>query len=1163
MTTQYKSEKKTHPLKSALAMSLSAVVTAFTCVSSTGFASDIEIYQEAKSGDITLMFMLDISGSMSSGDTGVSGSRFQRVENAMKDLLQGNASKGIERISNDKIIGLATFDASTGHVRIPARRLDAVVGNSTQRQILIDFATNLPKNNSRTPTANAYADVAAYMFGTTTKGQTSSGFSSGSTTGNNKVRDSDNYVQPSSLRQAEDAKQCSGQGIYVLTDGEPNQSSITTASNLMKKALNTTVFDCNNSSLAEVDNPTYGKTGAWSCIGNFNQKLLNPTQNPAGLKIKTAVIGFGSNFNSLPNYDRTLNQETNLRNINNASVNSTIANDIKNAARWGVLGEGGWYSGNSSEDIVNSVNNFINDLGSDIPAVTTGTPTIPVDALNPTVLQNKAYYPQFEPTPDKSYQLWAGNLKKYNVDTLGMLRDKSNNLIADRQGRIINNYDLWSPALTTTPTDVERSEALVGGVKMKLDLRHASNNTAKRKLLTTRDYSVSSRETNALRQVSINDLDHATRKEDPKIGYVMNLLGYSFDPKQYLTTGDNPRNNLTKTQLLSQPEFRQVGAVMHSSPVLVTNKGKITYDYTTKEIGSEGREDYILFGTTQGLLHVVDAVTGQEKFAFLPNEMVESQAEAFNKPEITNGGINKLFYGVDGPWTAYSEYVTDKDDSDTLTVGEGKSYSFTLSTPQGQQQVNRTQKGKQLVYGGLRMGGKSYYALDLLNIDNPVLKFKIQPSGVCSSANPLGCMGQSWSKPTIGSVNWNGQKRLVMFVGGGYDAEGTNTGNANHKTTDTYRGYEYDDYVQSNKIGAGVYMFDALTGQLLWWAGANTTNDTTTPTYAPSTGPASSYAADMKYSVVSQIRALDRDADGLIDHLYFGDLGGQAWRIDINNDADTQKNIFARTPTRILNLNNGAYSPRFYEMPAFSTYSLGGEIFAAVSFGSGNRSKPLAEYTVSATDYDYDAIFNIYDKDVANNQLLKLTGTGNSKSFTMENDELLTRDVALQAENNQVVNSSSSDKLISLDDTNRFTRTQTRAPFATTSGWYYKFKSFKVQSEKVMAIPIVIGGDMFVTTFDGSKPGLSGDCGAGVKGESFMTMFCMPYGQCNSGSATTYRLNLGAGIVGGAVGAGDSAGRQRLIVTNVDTTNITGNKIVDSLYVPRDELVPQVWYDRR
>ncbi len=44
---------------------------------------------------------------------------------------------------------------------------------------------------------------------------------------------------------------------------------------------------------------------------------------------------------------------------------------------------------------------------------------------------------------------------------------------------------------------------------------------------------------------------------------------------------------------------------------------------------------------------------------------------------------------------------------------------------------------------------------------------------------------------------------------------------------------------------------------------------------------------------------------------------------------------------------------------------------------------------------------------------------------------------------------------------------------------------------------------LFVSTFDGSKPGLSGDCGAGVKGESYMNRFCLPFGQCKPEFAGT------------------------------------------------------------
>lgn len=104
-----------------------------------------------------------------------------------------------------------------------------------------------------------------------------------------------------------------------------------------------------------------------------------------------------------------------------------------------------------------SVNDFIDNLSTDIPAVTTGTPTIPQDELNPTAIQNYAYYPQFQPTPDKNYQLWAGNLKKYNVNSNGRLSDKNNTLIVDSQGKLLANYDLWSPDIQSTVKDADET----------------------------------------------------------------------------------------------------------------------------------------------------------------------------------------------------------------------------------------------------------------------------------------------------------------------------------------------------------------------------------------------------------------------------------------------------------------------------------------------------------------------------------------------------------------------------------------------------------------------------------------------------------------------------------------------------------------------------------
>ncbi len=1288
-----------HPLKKALAMSLSALMTGFVFSATASYASDIEIYQEARSGNISLMFVLDISGSMdyydanniqytscsnwrsenfnqngisytrwgcerqsrtyffkrvnisgnwrylSCGTQGsvnisdctaetirtsepsgyspqdISGNRYYYsnsgnaifwnrltlVKDAMYQLLYGPNA-----IGKDKFFGLTTYsingDGTRGQVRIPVQRLgldtETTLASETHRKSLMTEVANLEADGG-TPTANAYAEAVAYMLGTSTAGgsykfakinNTWYGCLASSTTNNCQsdgyyyntpvgafgghsctyrsgnsnysatcyygaynsasgqyaagsgvlLSDRSKYKMPTSLSaQLEpdaDTKQCSGQGIYVLTDGVPNGNN--SAQSLMQTALaGSSAFTCSDSS------------GGWDCVEKFSTRILNQTTNasPRDLKLKTAVVGFGSAYNSIPSYNKNLSEEENIALL--GTVNDD--NDEKRAARWGIRGQGGWYAGTSSQDVIDSVNDFINNLSTEIPAVTTGTSTIPNDQLNPAALQNYAYYPQFQPTPDKSYQLWAGNLKKYKVTSTGTLVDKNDDIFVNSQGKIGDNYDLWSADAVTGVNQDDESilgsskNRLVGGVKSRLKLRSNTNGAIQRKILTDRPATATNNE--YLDATTLRALDLTlVNSTDPARGYLLSLLGYRVNAKQPQT--------ITNTSIAQAEELRQVGAVMHSSPLLLTNQGKVTYENGV--LGSEERDDYILFGTTQGVLHIVDADTGEEKFAFLPNSMVENQKDALLNFDTTIGGMDKLYYGVDGPWTSYTEYVNAADDM--LTVGAGLN----------------SRSGKQIVYGGLRMGGRNYYALDLADINNPTLKFTITPPALsqCSSANPLACMGQSWSKPTLTWINWKGTKKLVMLVGGGYDAEGLPTSISSMPETTAaeraakqakikyYRGYEYNDYAQTNKIGSGVYMFDALDGSLLWWASANATDYTPTntapgPTYVPATGPASSYDVDMKYSVVSQIKAVDRDSDGLSDHLYFGDLGGQVWRIDLNNKAGSNTSLFAKQPTRILNLNNGAYSPRFYEMPAFSTYSKEGRIFGVVSIGSGNRSQPLAEYSSSDTNPTYkdDGVYNLYDKDVARSDLFDLTDVN---AYIVTAADLLTKSVNLLDEAGSV-GTAEINQLVALDNANRFANTTYKASYSLTQGWYYLFKSSHIQSEKVMATPLVINNDMFVTSFDGSKDGMSGDCGAGVKGESFMTLFCMPYGQCNGGTAASYRLSMGAGIVGGAVGAGDGSGMQRLIVANVDTSGITDNAILDKRYNTGNKLIPQRWYDRR
>ncbi len=114
-------------------------------------------------------------------------------------------------------------------------------------------------------------------------------------------------------------------------------------------------------------------------------------------------------------------------------------------------------------------------------------------------------------------------------------------------------------------------------------------------------------------------------KSDPNAKYLMALLGYNLAESE-IVEGVDFR---TRTA-----DLRQMGSSPHSLPVLLTQEGQsfAELDSNGKAVlNSRKREDYIMFGTTQGLLTVVEAGTGKEVFSFLPREMLDKQAETFRE----------------------------------------------------------------------------------------------------------------------------------------------------------------------------------------------------------------------------------------------------------------------------------------------------------------------------------------------------------------------------------------------------------------------------------------------------------------------------------------------------------------------------------------------------
>ncbi|NHB58073.1 hypothetical protein G9F32_08560 [Acinetobacter sp. 194] len=1315
-----------------------ATATLSICVATTSYATDMEIYKVPEDivGTTTLMFMLDVSGSMNTRDSGQTLTRLELLKQGVKDVLLGTTST--DPIADKMIIGLADFDASNGRIRVAAKSLDTPVGGNynlkeeryyrytvsgsyryktceawhdtkrckvwstqaltsapsvsgvtyetcyisnasgcrmyyvprsvtkRQRHALVEAAEALNATNGATPTAYAYAEVAAYLMGTLTVdgiyqqvgysssngsdyygcntlntsytqysgaglqdtgkilnvltcrtlqsrlnqvpsevsenieiGQfthivngserityyklvpsnlTTSGYS-GWTSSISEVKDSYNYKMPQSIKDqlsSNAKKECSGQGIYFLTDGEPNHGGTVsnstgrtgTAYQLMRSAMGSkgNIFHCADSQLGKRFGYTYNTTH-WNCIGNFAEALLDESRNPVGLRLKTAVVGFGNGF----------------------SGSSTQA-DVEDAKVWGNLGGGGWYSGSNSSDVVNSVNDFIKELVKDIPSMSTGSSVIPTDALNPSQIQNFVYFPQFEPkvNPSDLQQVWYGNLKKYFAVNNGVFGDSAGTREVVSNGKLIDVADIWNGNRNYVSDDPLYSKY---GARSRLKLGSDASNNTQRKLLT--DYKFEngtvSKDLGLVQIKHTYTVDAKTKADITKSRALMSLLGYEIP----VSVADSQLNGYSLTNVT--PKLAQIGASLHSDPILLTQGGKIEATRVDKtkpvQLSTVNREDYVLFGTSQGLIHVVSASDikklkpgsedynfanissydilhdGEEQFVFVPKEIIENQSETFkNKGGNLTGGREAMYYGMDGTWTAFTNYVAK--DNGYLTVK-----SATRSTNADTQEVLT---GRQWVYGGMRMGGRSYYSLDLTDIDAPHIKFHIDPNSgkVYSKNTPVGKafndltkMGQSWSKPTIGYVNWNGKRKLVMFVGGGYDAGGDNgDGLYTDGVRRGYAGYENYNYVQpsdGNNIGAGVYMFDADNGDLLWRASAKNSADSNVK-YATNSA--------LKYSVASPIQTVDRNNDGLVDHLYFGDLAGQGFRVDINNETTG----FASQVTQILDLHKtDGTSPRFYNEPLFTSHrnasAPGGANIVMAIFASGNKSSPLAGTDDSpikknTVGLEYDGVFAVYDYDAYN-------GNGGKYPYGVSAQNPNIRTLASESigSGNPDVN-----KLLYINNAN------TGAVVNKTSGWggwYYLFKN----NMQNIAVPknnigpgiikalrpmIAMENNLYVTQFNPLDNGTSSSCGAGVKGNTFATRICLPLGKCLEDA--TYVYNLGAGDVSLNVGSG-GGNTMELYVPNTSEAGIfdgktcTGTECNSDGYIPAGgpiKLIPNKWYER-
>jgi type IV pilus assembly protein PilY1 len=676
-----------------------------------------------------------------------------------------------------------------------------------------------------------------------------------------------------------------------------------------------------------------------------------------------------------------------------------------------AVGQGKYYKSDTVDALIKAISQTVDDaieLSGTISAA-----GVAVNQLSRLTHLNQLYYSVFEPKP-QSYR-WDGNLKRYKLGpSASAILDANNNVATDDATGFFkdNAQSFWS-------TSTDGKSAVLGGAASVLPspddrkmFTYMGSLNAKKVALTPINLNDSAFNTAAKAATGISD--DSTYK---------NLMNWyrGYDISSLYDGLETP-----------SAERKQIGAALHSQPVLV-NYG---YSGTLADASNaDSQKNYVFFSTLEGTLHAIEAKTGKEKFSFIPGEKLSTLKTRYDNPVAVNPE-----FGLDLTWTIFRN---DADFSGQINSGD-----------------------KLYIYGGMRMGGSNYYALDVTNLNSPSLLFAIQ-GGVDKYKN----MGQTWSQPVLANVKVGGAKRTVIVFGGGYDPR--------HETA--------NQIFTGNDKGNQLYIVDAFTGELIWFASGNSTDG------------ANSYVANMKFSVPSSPEVLDMTGDGIADAIYFGDLGGQVFRVDLNGKASTGADLGKRVHllAKVGQTESAttANQRRFYEPPAVAVFKdSAGTRFATVAIGSGYRSRPLN----LVTDDRYLVLF---DKDVT--RLDIATADDSTLQGLITTADLAELDMT-----------SSAVQTNGVDVTNK-------------KGWYVDLPE---SGEKSFSQGVIFKAQLLFTTYSPSLSG-SSNCSP-VTGQTNLYKFCMPYGKlCDGDSYVTQSVTLGL------------SGDPQLIVSDYDDNGIKKYKV--------------------
>jgi hypothetical protein len=268
-----------------------------------------------------------------------------------------------------------------------------------------------------------------------------------------------------------------------------------------------------------------------------------------------------------------------------------------------------------------------------------------------------------------------------------------------------------------------------------------------------------------------------------------------------------------------------------------TGTGDETYeDYY---YANQNRSRVLYTGTNDGILHMFygDGINaGREIWGFIPDEVLPSLKKIVLDNEHT--------YTVDGRLAANDIYYVKPNAS---------ANSWTT-----------------LLVFGLRRGGNAFYGMDITRVeDKPKLLWKFKDD-IHS--------GQSWGKPIIARIMVQDPDNITSVI--------------SKWVVVLPGGFAFNSENPNNLQGKAVFIVDAATGELLWKIA-----------YDPLNGAEDTDNADMEivevnndipnqhltrsekfnYPFPSALTAVDKDNDGYMDAIYYGNVGGHLFKTDFSN----------------------------------------------------------------------------------------------------------------------------------------------------------------------------------------------------------------------------------------------------------------------------------------